>query len=149
MQRALPLYNNAFKNFLWNRKADDLETSNAALSTWVPPNFFKWCPWVDHDLFYGKFKFGPLFILEKVKTFDFSETIVVCDIKVGRFSQLNVHMKLYEYQRSRLFIELGPDHSDSIFFNFFSSITTDFNSSSALGWVIQDQWSSGWYFSWR
>ena len=27
--------------------------------------------------------------------------------------------------------------------NFFSSITTDFNISSALRWVIQDQWSSG------
>ena len=27
--------------------------------------------------------------------------------------------------------------------NFFSSITTDFNISSALRWTIQDQWSSG------
>ena len=27
--------------------------------------------------------------------------------------------------------------------NFFSSITTDFNISSALRWAIQDQWSSG------
>ena len=33
-------------------------------------------------------------------------------------------MKLYEYQRSRSFIDLGPNHSDSIFLNFFSSITT-------------------------
>ena len=32
-------------------------------------------------------------------------------------------MKLYEYQRSRSFIDLGPSHSDSIFSNFFSSIT--------------------------
>ena len=29
---------------------------------------------------------------------DFSETIVVCDVKVGRFSQLNEYMNLYEYQ---------------------------------------------------
>ena len=27
--------------------------------------------------------------------------------------------------------------------NFFSSITADFNTSSALRWAIQDQWSSG------
>ena len=27
--------------------------------------------------------------------------------------------------------------------NFFPSITADFNISSALGWAIQDQWSSG------
>ena len=79
---------------------------------------------------------------KKVKQF-FSETVVVYYIKVGRCSQLNEYMKLYEYQRSRLFIDLDPDHSDSIFSNFFSSITADFNISSALRWAIQDQWSSG------
>ena len=66
------------------------------------------------------------------KLIDFSETIVVCDIKVGRRSQLNEHMKLYEYQRLRSFIDLGPNHSDSLFLNFFSSITADFNISLAL-----------------
>ena len=64
------------------------------------------------------------FVWEKVKTMDFSETIVVYDIKVGRCSQLNEYMKLYEYQKSRSLIDLGPDLSDSVFFNFFSSITT-------------------------
>ena len=34
------------------------------------------------------------FIWEKVKTMDFSETIVVYDINVGGFSQLNGYMKL-------------------------------------------------------
>ena len=53
-----------------------------------------------------------------------SETIVVYNIKVGRCSQLNKYMKLYEYQRSKSFTDLGPNHSDSIFLNFFSSITT-------------------------
>ena len=33
-------------------------------------------------------------------------------------------MKLYEYQRSRSLIDLGPSLSDPIFLNFFSSITT-------------------------
>ena len=33
-------------------------------------------------------------------------------------------MKLYEYQRSSSFIDLGPNHSDSIFLSFFSAITT-------------------------
>ena len=33
-------------------------------------------------------------------------------------------MKLYEYQRSRSFIAFGPNLSDSVFLNFFSSITT-------------------------
>ena len=64
------------------------------------------------------------FVWEKGKTMDFSETFVVCDHKVNRCSQLNEYMKLYEYQRSRSFIDLGPNHSDSIFLNFFSSITT-------------------------
>ena len=62
----------------------------------------------------------------------FSETVVVYYIKVGRCSQLNEYMKLYEYQRSRSFIDLDPNHSDPIFLNFFSSITADFNISSAL-----------------
>ena len=55
---------------------------------------------------------------------DFSETIVVCDHKVNRCSQLNKYMKLYEYQRSRSFTDLGPNLSYSIFLNLFSSITT-------------------------
>ena len=57
--------------------------------------------------------------------------MVVYDVKVDRCSQPNVYMKLYKYQRSRSFIDLGPNHSDSIFF-IFSSVTSDFNISSAL-----------------
>ena len=64
------------------------------------------------------------FVWEKVKTMYVSETIVFYDIKVGRCSQLNEYMKLYEYQRSRSFTDLGPNLSDSIFLNFFFSITT-------------------------
>ena len=55
---------------------------------------------------------------------DLSETIVVYDVKVGRCSYLNEYMHLYDYQRSRSFIDLGPNLSDSIFLNFFSSIIT-------------------------
>ena len=78
----------------------------------------------DLDLFHGKVKFGSCFCMEKkVKQWMFSETIVVYDIKVGICSQLNKYINLYEYQRSRSFIDLGPNHSDSIFLNFFSSIT--------------------------
>ena len=58
------------------------------------------------------------FVWEKVKTMEFSEIIVVYDIKVGRCSQLNRYMKLYEYQWSRSFIDLGQNHSDSIFLIF-------------------------------
>ena len=39
---------------------------------------------------------------------DFSETLVVYDVKIGRCSQLNEYMNLYEYQRSRSFIDMGP-----------------------------------------
>ena len=45
---------------------------------------------------------------KKGKIMDFSATIVVCDIKVGRFSLLNEYMNHYEYQRSRSFTELRP-----------------------------------------
>ena len=46
------------------------------------------------------------FVWENSKTVDISETIVVYDIKVGRYSYLNkyMYMNLHEYQRSRSFI---------------------------------------------
>ena len=53
--------------------------------------------------------------------------IVVYDIKVGTCSQLNEYMKFYES-----FTDLGLDRSDSISLIFFSSVTADFNISSAL-----------------
>ena len=86
------------------------------------------------------------FVWEKVKTmFVFSETIVVYYKKFGKCSPLNEYMKRYEYQRSRSFIDFGPNRSDSIFLIFFSSVTADFtcNISSALRRAIQDQWFSG------
>ena len=33
-------------------------------------------------------------------------------------------MNIFEYQRSRSFIDLDQGHPDSIFLNFFSSVTT-------------------------
>ena len=56
------------------------------------------------------------FVWVKGKTIKFSETIVVFDVKVGRCSQPNEYMKLYEYQRSRWFTDLLPR---SLRFNIF------------------------------
>ena len=68
---------------LQNQKSYDLDTWYVALSTRVLPNLFKWWPWVNLDLFYGKVKFGPYaFVLEKGKSMDISETIVEYDVKV-------------------------------------------------------------------
>ena len=94
-------------------------------------------PWL--NLRQGQMWSLMLLYAKKVKQWIFFRNYY---IKVGRCSQLNEYMKLYEYQRSRSFIDLGPSHSDSIFLNFFSSITADFNIFSALRWAIQDQWSS-------
>ena len=47
------------------------------------------------------------FVWEKVKTMDFTETIVVYDIKVGRCSQLNEYMK---YMSTK-----GQGHSLTLF----------------------------------
>ena len=58
---AMPIYGkNLKKNLLRNQKADDLETWYAALGARVLPSLFKWWPWVNPDLFYGKVKFGSL-----------------------------------------------------------------------------------------
>ena len=51
---------------------------------------------------------------------DYSETVVVYYVKVGICSQLNEYMFLYEYQRSRSFIVLGPRSLRFNISNFFS-----------------------------
>ena len=43
-----------------------------------------------------------------MKTVDFSETVVACDLKVGRCRQLIDVMKVCKYLRSRSFLDLGP-----------------------------------------
>ena len=43
-----------------------------------------------------------------MKTVIFLETIEACDLKVGRYRQLNDFMKECEYLRSRSFLDLGP-----------------------------------------
>ena len=56
---AMPIYGKNLKKS-FHQKADDLETWYAASGARVLPSLFKWCPWVDLDLFYGKVKFDPL-----------------------------------------------------------------------------------------
>ena len=48
------------------------------------------------------------------------ETIVGFDIKVGRCSQLNVYMNMYEYQSQGHSLTFVEDHSVSTFSNSFS-----------------------------
>ena len=128
--------------FLWYRKADDLETVYTALSTRVLPSLFKWCPWLTITYFTARSNLVPYaFVWEKVKTVDFSETIKVHDIKVGRCSQLNESFMSTKGQGHSL--TLVQITQIQYFKTFFSSITADFNISSALRWAIQDQWSSG------
>ena len=83
------------------------------------------------------------FVWEKVKTMDFSETIVVYDIKVGRCSQLKwVHTALW-VPKVKVIHWPWPKSLRFNIFKLLSSITADFNISSALSWAIQDQWYSG------
>ena len=75
------------KNLLWNQKANDLETWYARLGARVLPSLLKWLPWVDLDLILRQGQIWSfMLLLEKGKTMDFSETIVVYDVKVGRCS---------------------------------------------------------------
>ena len=75
-----------------------LETWHASLGTQALQMLYKWLPWVDLDLFYGKVKFGNLgFSIGKSENSGFSETIAACDLKVGRCRQLIELMKVCEY----------------------------------------------------
>ena len=73
---------------LRNQKAYDIEAWYVISDARVLLSTFKWWPWVDLDLFYGKVEFGLSCFLygKKGKTMDISETIVVYDVKVGRCS---------------------------------------------------------------
>ena len=50
---------------------------------------------------------------------DFSDTVAFHDINVSRFIQLNEYMNRNDYQRSKSSIDIGPNHSDSKFLNFY------------------------------
>ena len=124
---AMPIYMVKIlkKNLLWNQKGWWLWKLVCSTGYSNTTKFVQMMTGLTLTYFMARSNLVPYaFVLEKVKTMDFSETIVSYDIKVGRCSQLNEYMKHYEYQRWRSFIDLGPDLSDSIFLNFFSSITT-------------------------
>ena len=73
---AIPIYGKNLKNLLRNQKANDLETWYAASAVWLLPSLFKWWPWVDLDLFYGKVKFGPMLLYgKKVKQWIFQKLL--------------------------------------------------------------------------
>ena len=56
---AMPIYGKNLKNILLqNQKSYDLKTWHVASGTQALPSLYKWWPWVDLDLFYGKVKFG-------------------------------------------------------------------------------------------
>ena len=57
---TMPIYGkNIRKSTSRESKADDQESCYVASGARVLPSLFKWWPWVDLDLFYGKVKFGP------------------------------------------------------------------------------------------
>ena len=80
---AMSIYGKNFKNLLLqNLKAHDLETWYAAWGAQVLPNN-------DTGLTYFRARSNLVtyaFVWEQGKTMDFSETIVVYDVKVGRCS---------------------------------------------------------------
>ena len=41
-------------------------------------------------------------------TMDFLETIAACDLSIGRCKQLDKKIKVYEYSRSKSFLDFGP-----------------------------------------
>ena len=93
-----------FKNLLsWNRWTDFHETWYVASMTPAHLSLFKWWPWVDLDLFYGKVKFGNLgFSIGKSENCWFFKTFAACELKLHKI------MKICEYWRSRSFLDLDP-----------------------------------------
>ena len=71
---------------------------------------------------------------------NFSETIVVCDIKVSRCSQLNEYMNIYEYQSSSHSLTFVKGHSDSTFSDCFSLETARL---SETKFFVEPPWDEG------
>ena len=82
---AVPIYGKNLKNLiLRNQKANDFETWYASSSAQVLPSLFKWRTWFDHDIFTTRSNLvAYAFVLENSKTMDFSETIVIYDLKLA------------------------------------------------------------------
>ena len=115
---AMPLYGKTLKIFFSGTKTP--MTLKLDMQHWVL-EYYQVCSNDDPGLtliyFTARSNLVPYaFASEKGKAMDFSETIVVYDVNVGRCSQLNDYMNLYEYQKSRSFIDLGPR---SLRFNIF------------------------------
>ena len=90
---------NTSKNLLLRNQWTDLhETWFVASETPSYNSLFKWCPWVDLDLFYGKEYFVTYaFSIGTNENLDFSEIIAACDLKIGSCSQLTEFLKVCEY----------------------------------------------------
>ena len=78
--------------------------------------YYQVCSNGDPGLTLGQIWSLMLLYVKKSNITDFSEIIVVYEIKAGRFIQLNEYMNLNEYQRSRSFIDL---RRRSLIFNIF------------------------------
>ena len=100
------------------------------------------------------------FIDEKVKKTDFLETtcIVVYDIKVGRWSQLNEYVKLYEYQKSSqsqcdsegwIFLSAPNNHGRFFFLHTFWSPALDFNVGVAINKSLDVHHIESWRRMWH
>ena len=75
------------KHLLWNRKANEFETWYAALSTRVLSSYSNDTPGLILTYFTARSNLVRyVFVRKKVKTMDFSEIVVVYDIKGGRCS---------------------------------------------------------------
>ena len=81
---TMPIYGKNLKNLLRNQKAHDLESWYASLGARVLPSLLNWWHWVDLIYFTARSNLVPYALVwEKGKTMDFSETIVVYDLKLA------------------------------------------------------------------
>ena len=79
---AIPIYGKNLETS--SQEPKGLETWYAASGARVLPSLLKWWPWFDLTYFTARSNLVPYaFVWEKGKTMDFSETIVVYDLKLA------------------------------------------------------------------
>ena len=102
---ARPIYGKNPSKIFFSRTGRPIFTKTWYVASWTPAhhNLFKWWPWVDLDLFYGRVKFGNLgFSMGKSENCWFFRTFAAWDLKPTE------KRNICEYWRSRSFLDLGP-----------------------------------------
>ena len=111
---AKPIYGKSPSKLFFseNRWTNFHETWYVAFGSTAHYRLFKWCPWVDLDLFYGKVKFGNIsFYIENCHSDGFFDNFAACHLEIGWYTTkwVNIGYEVLLSPAKHHIDILGPD----------------------------------------